>query len=70
MRKIAKKTNSKIFDLASGPLYLTMIGIPILIVIVVIILIIVTVKLIKKARQKNFQAEKKTEKDDPPGKAE
>ena len=70
MKKIVKRINSMMFDVAVAPLLLVIIGVPILIIAAVIGLIIVTVRLIKKARQKNIVADNKTEDNDPPKEGE
>jgi len=56
MKKLVDRINNTTFDVASGPVILILLGLPIFIIIVVIGLIILTVKLIKNARQENAEA--------------
>jgi len=59
MKRIIKKFNYMVFDAAVGPVILLIYSIPLLVVaVLIIILIFITVKLIKKARKKNIEAEK------------
>jgi len=53
MKISARKMENRAFDVAAGPLLLTLIGIPVLMIIAVVVLILITVKLIKRARKKN-----------------
>ena len=57
MKKFAKQFNGRIFDVAAGPMYLIIFGIPALVVIAVVGLIFVVVKLIKRARKNNIETE-------------
>ena len=52
------------FDLASGPIFLMVIGVPIIIIVAVIALIFTSVILIKKARKKNIEAKGKPDRSD------
>ena len=56
--------NSMMFDVAVGPLYLLLFGIPILIIAAVIVLMVISIRLIKRARAKNIEAENKPEHSD------
>jgi len=67
MRKLAKKMNNLMFDVAPGPILLVLVGIPILVIVIVVILIIVAVKLIKRARKKNIEAKELPEDYNSPG---
>jgi len=67
MRKLAKKMNNTLFDVAAGPLFIVLFGIPILILVVVIILIVVTIRLIKRARKKNTEVKESPEENTPAG---
>lgn len=55
MKKLCKKLNHTLFDVATGPFVLMLIGIPLLIVILVILLIWVSIVLIRKAYLKSQQ---------------
>ena len=70
MKKFTKKMNSMMFDGAGGLIVLMVLGAPVLIGIAVIVLIIISVKLIKKARKKNIEAESKPESKDSSGEDE
>ena len=67
MKKMAHKMDNMMFDLASGPTTVAIVGFPILFIVIVIILIIVAVKLIKNARKKRIEAEFYAKRDDSPG---
>ena len=67
MRKIAKKLSSMMFDVAAGPLFLVIFGIPILIIVIVVVLIIVSVRLIMKARKKNIAEKEPPDDNTSPG---
>ena len=63
--------NNRMFDVASGPTLLasgstllTKIGIPIIIIVVVVVLVFVASKLIKNARKKNLEANRKPDNND------
>ena len=58
MKKLCKKLNHTLFDVAGGPIVLIALGIPFLIIIGVIILIWVAVALIRKAYVKGEQGGK------------
>ncbi len=53
MKKLNKKSAVTLLDVAAGPTYLMLFGVPALIVIGVIAIIVIAVILIKKARKKN-----------------
>ena len=66
MKKIFKKFNHTLFDVSVAPMYLTIIGIPLLLIIAVIIIAIITCKLIGKAmknKKSNFDNDNSKEKD-------
>ena len=52
LQKVKKQAASRLFDVASGPMLLTLIGIPLLLVAVVILIAVITLRLIRKADQK------------------
>ena len=54
MKNIARRMSNTAFDVAAGPLYLTIIGIPLLILATVAVLTIVVMRLINKAHDKNI----------------
>ena len=64
IKESAKKMNNTMFDLASGPTLLMLIGVPLIIILAVAILIFVVVKLIKKARIKNIEAKSRPDSND------
>ena len=69
MKKLAQKMNNMMFDLAPGPTYLVILGIPIFIVVIIAILLVVAVILIKKARKKRIKAGENPKGGDSPGKS-
>jgi len=67
MKKLAQKMNNLLFDAASGPLILMIVGVPILLIIIVVVLIFVTVRMIKRARKKNIEVKELPEDYNSPG---
>jgi len=67
MKASTQRLSNRVFDVAAGPLLLTIIGVPVLLLIIVAILVVVTVRLIKRAREKNIESKEAPEENEPPG---
>ena len=55
MKKIIRSMNSRLFDVAAGPVLLMLVGVPLLVIAAVIILIVFGIRLAKKAKSRNEQ---------------
>ena len=67
MKASTQRLSNRVFDVAAGPLLLTIIGIPVLLLVIVAILVIVTVRLIKRARKKNLEIKETPDESKSPG---
>ena len=65
-----KKANGRMFDAASGPMLLVIVGIPIIIIVAVVVLVFVASTLIKRASNKNIEAKRKQDNNDSSGDGE
>ena len=60
MKKLARKINNRMFDVAVAPAMLATTGVPVIIIVVIAAaLVFVVITLIRNARKKNIEAKSK-----------